>query len=163
METTLIVLLIVFLLGGGGWGYSRWRRDYYLISAKRNTRVKSRRVPSFPNGGLSMATASLSGLEVLRLPDLLVLIKQTAERARSRHVLDPSAVMIPDEIMETKILYARARAWLLGMSPQRAEPRWRRPGDMEAAFFALYDALRSQIRPPFVANAKNSTPIGNHI
>jgi hypothetical protein len=27
METILIVLLIVFLFGGGGWGYSRWRRD----------------------------------------------------------------------------------------------------------------------------------------
>jgi hypothetical protein len=27
METILIVVLIVFLLGGGGWGYSRWRRN----------------------------------------------------------------------------------------------------------------------------------------
>jgi|SRR5580658_5811918 hypothetical protein len=27
METILIVLLIVFLFGGGGWGYSRWRRN----------------------------------------------------------------------------------------------------------------------------------------
>ncbi len=27
METILIVLLVVFLLGGGGWGYSRWRRN----------------------------------------------------------------------------------------------------------------------------------------
>jgi hypothetical protein len=26
METVLIVLLVLFLLGGGGWGYSRWRR-----------------------------------------------------------------------------------------------------------------------------------------
>ena len=26
MDTILIVLLVVFLLGGGGWGYSRWRR-----------------------------------------------------------------------------------------------------------------------------------------
>jgi len=26
METLLIVLLVLFLLGGGGWGYSRWRR-----------------------------------------------------------------------------------------------------------------------------------------
>jgi hypothetical protein len=26
METLLIVLLVVFLLGGG-WGYSRWRRN----------------------------------------------------------------------------------------------------------------------------------------
>jgi hypothetical protein len=26
METILIVLLVLFLLGGGGWGYSRWRR-----------------------------------------------------------------------------------------------------------------------------------------
>ncbi|MHB8502590.1 MAG: DUF3309 family protein [Candidatus Acidiferrales bacterium] len=27
MGTILIVLLVLFLLGGGGWGYSRWRRD----------------------------------------------------------------------------------------------------------------------------------------
>jgi hypothetical protein len=27
METVLIALLVVFLLGGGGWGYSRWRRN----------------------------------------------------------------------------------------------------------------------------------------
>jgi hypothetical protein len=27
MEAILIVLLVVFLLGGGGWGYSRWRRN----------------------------------------------------------------------------------------------------------------------------------------
>jgi hypothetical protein len=26
METLLIVLLVLFLLGGGGFGYSRWRR-----------------------------------------------------------------------------------------------------------------------------------------
>jgi hypothetical protein len=26
MNTLLIVLLVVFLLGGGGWGYSRYRR-----------------------------------------------------------------------------------------------------------------------------------------
>jgi len=26
METVLIVLLVLFLVGGGGWGYSRWRR-----------------------------------------------------------------------------------------------------------------------------------------
>jgi hypothetical protein len=27
MGTILIVLLVVFLLSGGGWGYSRWRRN----------------------------------------------------------------------------------------------------------------------------------------
>jgi len=27
MGTILIVLLVLFLLGGGGWGYSRWRRN----------------------------------------------------------------------------------------------------------------------------------------
>jgi len=94
-----------------------------------------------------MATATLSGLEVLRLPDLLVLVKQTAERARSRRVLDPSAVMIPDEVMEAKILYARARAWIVGETQRRVEPRWRGLGDVEATFFALYDVLRSQISP----------------
>jgi hypothetical protein len=26
METILIIVVLVFLLGGGGWGYSRWRR-----------------------------------------------------------------------------------------------------------------------------------------
>jgi len=26
METLLIVLLVLFVLGGGGWGYSRYRR-----------------------------------------------------------------------------------------------------------------------------------------
>ena len=26
MGTLVIVLLVLFLLGGGGWGYSRWRR-----------------------------------------------------------------------------------------------------------------------------------------
>ncbi len=26
METLLIVLVVLFLLGGGGWGYSRFRR-----------------------------------------------------------------------------------------------------------------------------------------
>jgi hypothetical protein len=94
-----------------------------------------------------MATASLSGLEVLRLPDLLVLVKQTAERARSRRVLDSSAIMIPDELTKAKILFARARAWIEGETQRRAEPKWRGLGDVEAAFFALYDALRSQIRP----------------
>jgi hypothetical protein len=92
-----------------------------------------------------MAIATLSGLEVLRLPDLLVLVKQTAECARSRRVLDPRAIMIPDEVTEAKILYARARAWIVGESQRRAEPKWQRLGDLEAAFFALYDGLRSQI------------------
>jgi hypothetical protein len=27
MFTILVVVLVVFLLGGGGWGYSRWRRN----------------------------------------------------------------------------------------------------------------------------------------
>jgi len=26
MSTLVMVILLVFLLGGGGWGYSRWRR-----------------------------------------------------------------------------------------------------------------------------------------
>jgi hypothetical protein len=90
-----------------------------------------------------MATASLCALEVLRLPDLLVLVKRTAESARSRRVLDPSAIMIPDEVMEAKILYARVRARIVGETQRRAEPKWRRLGDVEAAFFALNDALRS--------------------
>ena len=102
-----------------------------------------------------MATASIGGQEGLRLPDLLVLIKHTAECARNRRVLDPRAAIVPDEVLEAKVLYTRARAWLLGESPRRAEPKWRRLGDVEAAFFALYDALRSQNRSPLLGNAKN--------
>ena len=108
-----------------------------------------------------MATASIGGLEGLRLPDLLVLIKQTAECARSRRVLDPRAAIEADEVVQAKVLYTRARVWLLGESPRRAEPKWRRLGDVEAAFFALYDALRSQIRSPHLMNAKNPTTTGN--
>jgi hypothetical protein len=107
---------------------------------------------SFPTGGLPMATASIGGLEGLRLPDLLVLIKQTAECARSQRVLNPRATMVNDEIQQAKDLFTRARAWLLGVSPRRAEPKWRRPGDVEAAFFALYDALRSQIKAQLFVN-----------
>ena len=89
-----------------------------------------------------MATASLGGLEVLRLPELLVLIKRTAEWARNRRVLNPHEAIVPDEVQEAKVLYARARAWPLGAPQRRGEPIWRKPGDVEAAFFALYDALR---------------------
>jgi hypothetical protein len=92
-----------------------------------------------------MATTSLRGLEVLRLPELLVLIKRTAEWARNRRVLNPREAMVPDEVKEAKVLYARARAWPLEEPLRRAEPQWRKPGDVEAAFFALYDALRSSM------------------
>jgi hypothetical protein len=102
-----------------------------------------------------MATAPIGGLEGMRLPDLLVLIKQTAEWARNRRVLDPRAAIVPDEILQAKVLYTRARAWLLGESPRRAEPKWRRLGEVEAAFFALYDALRSQITSPLLMNTEN--------
>ena len=101
-----------------------------------------------------MATASLSGLEGSCLPDLLLLVKQTAECARTRRVLDPSAPMVPDEVLEAKVLYAQARAWPLGKPQLRAEPKWRRPGDVEAAFFALYDALRTQIRSSLDASMR---------
>jgi hypothetical protein len=109
-----------------------------------------------------MATASIRGLEGLRLPELLVLIKQTAEYARSRRVLDPRARIVPDEVRQAKVLYARARAWLSGASPRRAEPKWRGLGDVEAAFFALYEVLRSQIRSPLLVNAKYRTATGDH-
>lgn len=108
-----------------------------------------------------MATASISGLEGLRLPDLLVLIKQTAERARSQRVLNPRATIVNDEVQQAKALFTRARAWLLGVNPRRAEPRWQRPGDVEAAFFALYDALRSQIKAQLFVNVKNATTTSN--
>jgi hypothetical protein len=90
-------------------------------------------------------TASLSGLEGFGLPELLVLIKRTAEWARNRRVLNPREAMVPDEVKEAKVLYARARAWPLGEPLRRAEPKWQKPGDVEAAFFALYDALRSKM------------------
>ena len=110
-----------------------------------------------------MATAYLSGLEVLHLPDLLVLVKLTADRARNLRVHNSCAAMVPDEVAKAKVLYARARAWLLGETQRRGEPKWREPGDVEAAFFALYDALRSQTSSPLFANAKNPPPISNHI
>ena len=68
-----------------------------------------------------MATTSLGGLEVLRLPELLVLIKRTAEWARNRRVLNPREAMVPNEVKEAKVLYARARAWPLGDPLRRAE------------------------------------------
>jgi hypothetical protein len=92
-----------------------------------------------------MATTSLSGLEVLCLPELLVLIKRTAEWARNRRVLNPREAMVANEVNEAKVLYARARAWPLGEPLRRAEPKWQKPGDVEAAFFALYDRLRSKM------------------
>lgn len=108
-----------------------------------------------------MATASIGGQEGWHLPDLLVLIKHTAECARNRRVLDPRAAIVPEEVLQAKVLYTRARAWLLGESPRRAEPQWRRLGEVEAAFFALYDALRSQNRSPLLMNAKNPATAGN--
>jgi hypothetical protein len=112
---------------------------------------------------LPMAMSSLNSKEALRLPDLLVLVKQTAECARNHRVLDSRAAMVPDEVLEAKVLHARARAWLLGQPQRRAEPKWRGPGDVEAAFFALYDALRLQSRSALVVNAKNSTSASNLI
>ena len=93
-----------------------------------------------------MATTALSSLQVLRLPDLLVLVKRTAEWARTLRLQNLSAAMIPDEVQQAKALFARARAWPLNEPLLRAEPKWQKPGDVEAAFFALYDALRSQMR-----------------
>jgi hypothetical protein len=92
-----------------------------------------------------MATTSLSGLEVLRLPELLVVIKRTAEWAQNRRVLNPREAMVANEVKEAKVLYARARAWPLGEPQRRAEPKWQKPGDVEAAFFAMYDRLRSKM------------------
>jgi hypothetical protein len=105
-----------------------------------------------------MATTSRSGLEVLRLPELLVLIKRTAEWARNRRVLNPREAMVPDEVKEAEVLYARARAWPLEEPLRRAEPKWQKPGDVEAAFFALYDALRSKM---YVRNRGGEEPNGD--
>jgi hypothetical protein len=110
-----------------------------------------------------MATASIGGLDALRLPDLLVLVKQAAERARNCRVLNSRAAMFPDDVIEAKVLFARARAWPLGEPQWRAEPKWRTPGDVEAAFFALYDTLRSQIRSALVVNEKRPTQMNNHM
>jgi hypothetical protein len=103
-----------------------------------------------------MATASISGMDGVDLQDLLVLVKQTAERARKCRVLNPQAAMVPDELIEAKVLYARATAWPMGEPQRRAEPKWRKPGDVEAAFFVLFDALRSYARFAFVVNEKKS-------
>ena len=92
-----------------------------------------------------MATTSRSGLEVLHLPELLVSIKRTAEWARNRRVLNPREAIVPDEVKDAEILYARARAWPLREPLRRTEHKWRKPGDVEAAFFALYEALRSRM------------------
>jgi hypothetical protein len=54
--------------------------------------------------------------------------------------------MVPVEVQEAKVLYARARAWPMGAPQLRAEPKWQKPGDVEAAFFALYDALHSKMQ-----------------
>jgi len=94
----------------------------------------------------------------LGLQDLLALVKQTAERARNWRLCNPRAAMVPDELMEARILCARARAWPLEAPPRRAEPKWTRPGDVEATFFALYDALRFHISSAFVVNDKNPSP-----
>ncbi len=102
-----------------------------------------------------MATASISDLDGVGLQDLLVLVKQTAERARKCRVRNPQAAMVADEVMEAKVLYARARAWLLGEPQRRAEPKWRRPGDVEATFFVLFDALRPYAKYAFTVNQKN--------
>jgi hypothetical protein len=104
-----------------------------------------------------MTTTSIGSLDGLGLHDLLLLVKQTAERARNSRVLNPRAAMVPDELMEAKVLCARARAWPLGEPQRRAEPRWRRPGDVEATFFALYDALRFHISSAFVVNGKKNS------
>jgi hypothetical protein len=96
-----------------------------------------------------MATASIGSLQGLRLPDLLVLVKQAAEKARICRMLNPRAAMVPDEVMEAKVLYSWATAWPLGEPQRRVETKWRRPGHVEAAFFALYDGLRSSaVQPP---------------
>jgi hypothetical protein len=42
-----------------------------------------------------MATVSVGGVEGLRLPDLTVLVKQTAEHARNCRVLNLRAAMVP--------------------------------------------------------------------
>lgn len=105
-----------------------------------------------------MATASISSLDGLGLQDLLVLVKQTAESARKCRVLNPQAAMVPDEVMEAKVLYARARAWPLQEPQLRAEPQWRKPGDMEATFFVLFDALRSYARSAFIVRQENPAP-----
>jgi hypothetical protein len=105
-----------------------------------------------------MATTTLRGLEVLRLPELLVLIKRTAEWARNRRALNPREAMVPDEVKEAKVLYARARAWPLREPLRRAEPKWQKPGDVEAAFFALYDALRAKTSGRTRSEREGSNP-----
>jgi hypothetical protein len=44
----------------------------------------------------------------------------------------------------------------LGQRLRRAEPKWQKPGDVEAAFFVLHDALRSK---RWVRSRRERTPI----
>jgi len=140
METRTRAPLVLFLVGGGVW-----RMDLAPWYQEEQSHTVAQSAASFLNGGPLMATTSRSGLEVLRLPELLVLIKRTAEWARNRRVLNTREAMVPGEVKDAEILYARARAWPLGEPQRRAEPKWRKPGDVEAAFFALYDTLRSRM------------------
>jgi len=42
METILIVLLVLFLLGGGGWGFSRLRRELALSWRQETDAIANR-------------------------------------------------------------------------------------------------------------------------
>jgi hypothetical protein len=141
----------------------RWREDIAPSMCQESSRIVGQSTASFPNGGRLMATTSRSGGEVLRLPELLGLIKRTAEGARNRRVLNPREAMVPDEVKDAEILYARARAWPSGEALRRGEPKWRKPGDVEAAFFALYDALRSRMSVRTRREREEPNPVSNHI
>ena len=58
-------------------------------------RLVTQSAASLSNGGLPMATVSVGGVEGLRLPDLTVLVNQTAEHARNCRVLNLRAAMVP--------------------------------------------------------------------
>jgi len=134
METRTRAPLVLFLVGGGGCEYSGWRMDlapWY----QRSSHSVAQSAASFLNGGPLMATTSRSGLEVLRLPELLVLIQRTAEWARNRPVLNPREAMV----------VCASEGSAIGRALRRVEPKWRKPGDVEADFFALYDASRSKV------------------
>jgi hypothetical protein len=91
--------------------------------------------------------AELSGLEGVPLRDLLILVRQMAERARKRRLLNPRGTMERDEALEAKVLYIRGKACLPQEWAGLAEPKWQSPGDVETAFLALYQALVRGLGP----------------
>jgi hypothetical protein len=110
-----------------------------------------------------MATTSRSGLELLRLSELLVLIKRTAERARDRRVLNPREAMVPDEVKNAEVLYARASAWPLGGHCGVRSPSGESLATWKLPFSPCTMRYAQGCTAALAVNEKNPTPTSNHI